>query len=130
MNSSELNGLLDEATGFQAPIAHTIEGLEDYLRLDLNKETIEQVRELLESYTRRRDILTTLVRALSDTKGIIDALVSDGHPDDPVLNVKQDVLADLRHNLAGLTGAIEKFHGTQAPASAKVAITGPGVVGA
>lgn len=98
-----MEALLVELRAAQARILTLIEGYEDFARLNLMSAALEEVRGHLESAKRRGDLLSSVIRAITD-------LVEDGYPVLARRKVQENVLDDLSNNLSGLASAILEFH--------------------
>lgn len=88
MKTEVFDDLIQETHTATELVLAITEGLENYARLDLRPGTLKEVQSLLDDYRRRLNILHTTVRALSDTKGIVETLLTDGDPALPVTNVE------------------------------------------
>lgn len=109
MDYTAIESLATEVDEAALPVAATLEGLEDYLSLDLRPDTRAEVSALLAEYQRRRDLLAALTHALATTRAAIGALLADGHPQLATREVALDVLSDLDANLVSLSAAHGSF---------------------
>lgn len=109
MDTKAIDILAAEADAAAIPVASVIEGLEDYLSLNLHPDSKVEVSALLAEYQRRRDLLAALGRGLATVRKVIEALLADGHPDMVTREVGGEVVADLAENLLTLTDARGQF---------------------
>jgi len=109
MDTEAIDTLATEVQAATLPVAAVLEGLEDYLSLDLRADTRAEVDALLAEYQRRRDLLGALTHALATTRAAIESLLADGHPTLPRREVAPEVLVDLDGNLVSLSAAHGSF---------------------
>jgi hypothetical protein len=93
---------LNEIQAALAVIPPQHEGLRDYARLNLQRETQQEVITTLEQYDRR-------VRVLEAAQKALELLLADGHPDLTPRAVSAAVVQDLQANLATITAARLQF---------------------
>lgn len=104
-----LEVLIQEVVAAEELVAEPLEGLEDFQSLDLEPETMEEVKALLAQYLRRRDKLQALRVALQAALAAMNALLEDGHPTLPLSKVSESSLDDMAGNLTTLLAASKKF---------------------
>lgn len=109
MDTAGIDSLATEVQAATLPVAATLEGLEDYLNLDLGADTQAEVTALLGDYQRRRDLLGALAHSLATTRAAIEAVLADGHPTLATREVAPEVLVDLDANLVSLSAAHGSF---------------------
>jgi len=85
-----------------AEVAPQLEGLRDFERLNLQQETLIEVRASIHAYERR-------VGLLEDAKAALERLLEDGHPVIPVREVAPEVFADLADNRNTIQAALGTF---------------------
>lgn len=97
-----VSDLVADLTREKDVLSPQIEGLTDYLSLNIKPETREAVEASKTALTRR----LTLINSVLTT---VDQLTGDGYPTSPAFNVTQTVYEDLAENIATMTAAIGKF---------------------
>ena len=107
-NSTDL--LIKEADEAADPVSEIIDGLEHRLQeTDLQPVTREMVTEHLEAYRHRMELIGNVSIFAGDLRRAVVALLQDGHPDLPILEVNGDVLEDLDDRLASDAAARATF---------------------
>lgn len=102
MAGTKVDAARVEIIGLMDAFAPELEGLQDYARLNLKPDTMEEVQALIALYQRRMYVLQT-------AKDALEGLISDGHPGMPVRQVSEDELDDLQNNLDTITAARARF---------------------
>jgi hypothetical protein len=99
---SKVDEALVEIDAALADIALPLEGLEDYLALDLGPEAKAIVQQVHDQYAQRQAFLVA-------AKTWLETLVADGYPALPVYDVSLTVMADLEAQQASIAAALAKF---------------------
>ena len=95
-----------------------IEGLNDFMSVNLGREAQTAVSDLKQVYERRRDALSAVSEA-------IKSLESDGYPEVLVKDVSLAVYSELNGNLLTMTAAFGQFHTKSEAVSGEVIFSDP-----
>lgn len=100
--ATKVEEAIAEIDDLLARFAPQHEGLRDFARLNLGERTQEWVRQSIIHYDRR-------ILALTNAREGLVALMADGHPDLPVVEIDPISLADLQANAATIEAALTRF---------------------
>jgi hypothetical protein len=102
MATTAVAAAVNEIQAALAVMPPTLEGLRDFARLNLQRETQQEVVTTLEQYDRRVRLLEAALKAL-------EVLLADGHPDLTPRDVSVAVLEDLQANARTIEAALQQF---------------------
>lgn len=100
-----INAALGEINAKLTEFLPEQEGWADWLRLNLEEHTRQEIQNIKAKYDRRINLLLQYRDVL---EGTLDALLQDGHPDLPVFDIDLSSLEDLRRNEATQAAALKK----------------------
>jgi len=99
---SAVDTALEEVNAALAALTPQLEGLDDYLRLNILEETRTEVSKLREEYSQRREKLLAAKTALEE-------LVADGYPESQTAVISETALKDLQYNNQTIDAALTLF---------------------
>lgn len=99
LDTACLDRLSAEADVPRQQVAQVLEGIEDFLSLNLQEASKDQLQVLRSRYTTRLNKSKAVLKALAEAKAAIDLLKADGHPQEPAVVVDKEVIEDIDANL-------------------------------
>lgn len=106
---------IDEAIGVLEP---QVRGLSDLANAGLSSAAATVVQQSTERRTRRRALCSDVAKA-------IDVLLADGYPDLPDVELPDDILREIKQQLADMTAAVAEFTGQQPATSLQINLGQP-----